>query len=155
MKNIHYILLGIVLLLVFSKCDEMGDLCLSNQNAVQAGLYSTYHTADKDTVMTDLYIKGIGNDSLLYSDASANKLFLPLSMHNDSTAFQIKIKTLLDTLWFSYSRKLVYVSGDCGMFVESEIDTVWFTGRFIDSVAIIDPYIRYNENIENIKIYIK
>jgi hypothetical protein len=105
--------------------------------------------------MTDLYIKGIGNDSLLYSDASANKLFLPLSMHNDSTAFQIKIKTLLDTLWFSYSRKLVYVSGDCGMFVESEIDTVWFTGRFIDSVAIIDPYIRYNENIENIKIYIK
>jgi len=144
-----------MLLLFFSKCDEMGDICLSNQNAAQAGLYSSYHTSDTDTVLTDLDIKGIGNDSLLYEDASLSKLFLPLSMHSDTTAFQIKIKTLLDTLWFSYKRTLVHVSGDCGMFVESDIDTVWFTGRFIDSIAISDPFIRYNENIENIKIYIK
>ncbi len=154
MKNIYYIFLVVILAIVFGRC-ETSDICLSNQNATQAGLYSAYSTTDKDTVLTDLYVLGIGReDSLLYDSVALNKLFLPLSMHADTTAFMIKVKTLTDTIWFVYNRDLTYVSGDCGMAVDIELDTIWFTDRFIDSVAIIEPFIRYNENTENIKLYI-
>jgi len=133
----------------------MGGICLSNQNAAQAGLYSSYHSGDVDTMLNDLYILGIGReDSLLYDSAHVSELFLPLSMHSDTTGFIVRVRTLTDTLWFSYTRDLSYVSGECGMAVEMNIDTVWHTDRFLDSVAIIQPLIRYNENVENIKIYI-
>ena len=155
MKNIFYILSVVVLIFVFSRCNEMGGICLSNQNAAQVGLYSSYHHGDVDTVLTNLYIAGIGReDSLVYDSATVSDLFLPLSMHRDTTGFIIKVKTLIDTLWFAYSRNLTYVSGDCGMAVEIDVDTVWFTDRFLDSVVIIQPLIRYNENVENIKLYI-
>ncbi len=154
MKNVYYIILIVILAAVFGRC-ETSDICLSNQNAAQAGLYSAYSHTDKDTVLTDLYVYGIGSEnSLLYDSVSLNKLFLPLSMHSDTSMYLIKVKTLLDTIWFKYKRDLTYVSGDCGMAVEIELDTIWFTDRFIDSVAIIQPFIRYNENVENIKLYI-
>ncbi len=154
MKNVYYIILIVILGVVFGRC-ETSDICLSNQNAAQAGLYSAYSHTDKDTVLTDLYVYGVGSEnSLLYDSVSLNKLFLPLSMHSDTSMYLIKVKTLLDTIWFKYRRDLTYVSGDCGMAVEIELDTIWFTGRFIDSVAIIQPFIRYNENVENIKLYI-
>jgi hypothetical protein len=154
MKNVYYIILIVILGFVFGRC-ETSDICLSNQNSAQVGLYSAFSKVDKDTVLTDLYILGVGReDSLLYDSVSLNKLFLPLSMHSDTSTFLIKVKTLLDTIWFVYDRNLTYVSGDCGMAVEIELDTVWFSDRFIDSVAIIQPFIKYNENIENIKLYI-
>ena len=154
MKNVYYILLVAILGVVFGRC-ESSDICLSNQNAAQVGLYSAYSHSDKDTVLTNLYVLGIGReDSLLYDSGSLSKMFLPLSMHADTTAYLVKVKTLIDTVWFTYNRDLTYVSGDCGMAVEIELDTIWFTGRFIDSVSIIQPFIRYNENVENIKLYI-
>ncbi len=154
MKNVYYIILAVILGIIFGRC-ETSDICLSNQNAAQTGLYSAYSHTDKDTVLTNLYVLGLGKgDNLLYDSVSLNKLFLPLSMHSDTTAYLIKVKTLLDTIWFVYKRDLSYVSGDCGMAVEIELDTILFTGRFIDSVAIIQPFIKYNENTENIKLYI-
>ncbi len=155
MKNTVYIALAFILSVIFVKCDNMdGDICLSNQNSVQASLYSAYSPDDKDTVLTDLYVQGVGNDSLLYDSVATSSLFLPLAMHTDTTAYRIKVKALLDTIWFVYKRDLSYISGNCGLTMNIEIDTVFFTGRFIDSVAINYPYILYNENIENVKIYI-
>jgi len=155
MKNVIYIISAVLLSIVFWKCDSGGgDICLSNQNAAQAGLYSAHSLSDKDTVLTDLYIQGVGNDSILYDSVAVNSLFLPLSMQTDTTAYRIKVKTLLDTIWFVYKRDLSYVTSDCGLTMNIGIDTVLFTGRFIDSVAVIYPYILYNENIENVKIYI-
>ncbi len=155
MKYVFYIVLTIILSVIFGRCDSGGDdICLSNQNAAQAGLYSAHSLSDKDTVLTDLYIQGVGNDSILYDSVAVNSLFLPLSMHTDTTAYRIKVKTLLDTIWFVYRRDLSYVSSSCGLTMNIEIDTILFTGRFIDSVAINYPYILYNENIENVKIYI-
>jgi hypothetical protein len=152
MKNFYYILITVVLTASFSSCDEMGNICLSNQNSAQAGLYSAY-TA-RDTVLTELYVHGIGNDSLLYDSVAISKLFLPLSMHADTSAFRIKVRRLIDTIWFVYKRDLSYVSGDCGLTVSIELDTIWFTNRFIDSVAIDYPFVEYNESIENVKIFI-
>jgi hypothetical protein len=152
MKKIAYIIIAVIVSILFTKCDEMGDICLSNQNAAQAGLYSSY--TDADTILRELYVHGLGNDSLLYDSVAINKLFLPLSMHSDTTAFRIMVRRLIDTIWFTYKRDLSYVSGDCGFTVSIELDTIWFTRRFIDSVAIDYPFIEYNESIENVKIYI-
>jgi len=153
MKNFYHITIAAILsVFFFSSCDEMGDICLSNQNAAQAGLYSAY--TDRDTVLTELYVHGIGNDSLLYDSVAISKLFLPLSMHADTSAFRIKVRRLIDTIWFAYKRDLSYVSGDCGFTVSIELDTIWFTNRFIDSVAIDYPFVEYNESIENVKIFI-
>ena len=154
MKTIYHITAAVVLAVIIGRCDSSGDICLSNQNAAQAGLYTAHSNSDKDTVLTELYVQGVGNDSILYENVSTSDLFLPLTMHADTSAFTIKVKTLLDTIWFVYKRDLEYVSGDCGFAVSIEIDTIFFTERFIDSVAIDYPYVKYNENIENVKIYI-
>jgi len=152
MKNIYYIITAIILTIIFGRCDDMGGICLSNQNAAQTGLYSA-HTK-RDTVLTDLYVQGVGNDSILYENVATSDLFLPLSLQKDTTAFALKVKSLRDTIWFVYKRDLTYVSGDCGFGENIEIDTIWFNGRFIDSVSIDYPFVKYNEDIDNVKIFI-
>jgi hypothetical protein len=154
MKRTVFLLSVLFFSIVLIRCSP-DDICLSNQNAVQVGFYSAYSETDKDTTLSDLSVFGVGrSDSLLYRNVAVNKLFLPLSMHVDTTAFLLKVSTLQDTLWLAYKRRLSYVSGNCGMAVEITVDTMWFNGRFIDSVAIVQPLIKYNENVENIKLYI-
>jgi len=135
--------------------DETNDFCLSNQQSVQSGFYSPYHTTDVDSTVSGVTIWSTDIDSLTYDSATVNKTFLPLSMMNDSSQFIIEINKSKDTITFVHSKELSFVSGECGFIFRFEIDTILYSDNsFIDSVVIDYPSIVYGENIENVKIYL-
>jgi len=157
--------LFIVVVLILSAACNNSSMCLSDQSAIQAGLYSGSSGKDKDTTLTHFFMWGLNNpgDSVLLTNVNASKLYMPSNINRDSTEFIIRqerlvsgeVKGVNDTLLFIYSRQLEYVSGDCGFTYNLELDTILHTFHLIDSVRISYSSVIYNENIENVKIYIE
>ncbi len=152
-KNLIYIIFGILLLLP-AACTQ-DQICLSNQHAVQTGFYSGRASVDKDTALQNSSVYGVNpqRDSI-YARETFQSMFLPLSFNNDTTIFVIDNNSLIDTLWFSHSKEMIYISRECGFTFNFTLDSVWFTRVFVDSVAIDVKAVNYGENFENVKIYI-
>lgn len=147
-------LVGFLLAVVMSSCGAE-DICLSYQHNVQVGLYSSRSVADKDTLLTEVSVWGVGkSDTLLYRNQSVSGLFLNLNLNDSVTAYVIQTRTLKDTLEFTYRKQLEAVSGSCGPAFHITLEAVRHSNLFIDSVSLAHPSIRYNENLENVKIYI-
>jgi hypothetical protein len=154
MKIVHWLYIFLVINIFYACGDDKGDFCLSNQQSVQTGFYSAH--SDKDTTLENTSIYGINrNDSLLYNEETVWKTFLPLSMLNDTSHFIVEANGNKGTLSFVHQKELDFISEECGFIFRFELDTVIYSGdSFIDSVAIDYSSIVYNENIENVKIYI-
>jgi len=152
-KYLLYLAFGICLLLPWSCTQD--EICLSNQNAVQTGFYSVLSGDNTDTILENSSVYGIDpiNDSI-YIDESIQSMFLPLSFNSDTTTYVIDNNGLKDTLWFSHTKEMVYISRECGFTFNFTIDSVWFTKVFVDSVFIEVENVNYNESLENVKIYI-
>ena len=134
-------------------CNAEDDMQLSYQHTVQAGLYSM-HTHN-DTTLTQVQIFGIGReDSLLYDVETIGKLFLNLNLSRCTTEFVFCTQTLQDDLFFTYRKQKEPVSGSSGIAMELTLDSVGHTTTFIDSIAIVESKIRYNESLENIQIFV-
>ena len=154
-KKITFQLLFVVLLGFVVKSCTTDDVVLSYQHNVQAGFYSARSVSHKDTTLTDVKIYGIGReDSALYNTSSISKLFLNLNLNQAQTGYIIHTKTLQDTIMFWYTKELTPISGAGGVTFALTIDSVGYTNTFIDSVSIIYPQLEYNENAENVKIFI-
>lgn len=149
-----FFLLVLVLAFYSASCTQE-EMCLSNQHALQLGLYSAYSTTDSDTSLVSATVYGInpGKDSI-YKSEPVNKLFLPLSFISDTTAFVIDEGSLRDTIWFRHSKEMKYISRDCGFTYNFKLDSIWFTDEIVDSVAISNAGVNYSESLENVKIYI-
>jgi len=155
LKNvINNVMILLSLLVVINSSCTPESICLSNQNALQAGLYSAYSVSQKDTILPSFSIIGIGNNDSVYSKEPVQKMFLPLSFTNDSTAFLLENNTIKDTLWIAHSKELHYISRKCGYAFNFKIDTIWSSSAFIDSIYLDVKSVRYNENIENVKIFV-
>lgn len=142
-------------IIIFSCEDGSSDFCISNQQSVQTGFYSASSLTDKDTTVEDVVVYSLGIDSITYDTVSVNKLFLPLSMHNDTSQYIIEMNNLKDTISFVHQKELDFVSGECGFIFSFYLDTILFSDvSFIDSVAIDYDEINYNESFENVKIYL-
>jgi len=102
---------------------------------------------------TTIFGVGMDNDSI-YKNENVNLMFLPLSFDGDTTSFVIFQQTLRDTIHFVHTKNLSFISRKCGFNFDFTLDTVYFTGTFIDSVSITYPLVRYNENFDNVQIYI-
>lgn len=134
-------------------CNAEDDLQLSYQHTVQVGLYSR-HTHN-DTTLMAVQVYGVGReDSLLYDVESVGSLFLNLNLSRCTTEYVFRTQTLEDDIFFGYHKQKVPVSGSSGIAMEVTLDTVGHTTTFIDSIAVVEPVIRYNESLENIQIYI-
>ena len=131
------------------------EICLSNQHALQAGLYSARSERQKDTTLISASVYGVGEgmDSI-YKDEAVSKLFLPLSFDSDTTAFVIDEGVLRDTIWFRHTKELIYISRNCGFTYDFTIDSIWYTTVLVDSVAVDKPGVKYSENAENVKIFV-
>jgi hypothetical protein len=142
-------------LFLMSAC-EGEEACLSNQHAVQVGMYSTWSEpgVDKDTTLNSVSLMGLGRTDSLYREENLSELFMPLDFERDTTSFVLTAQTLRDTLSFVYSSELDFISGDCGYIFSFELDTVLHSRAFIDSVSVTYPFIEYGESLENIKLYI-
>lgn len=155
LKNkVKYSIFGLFLIFVLATACTPESICLSNQNAMQTGFYSAYSKSKKDTLLTNFSVVGLGLNDSVYSKESVQKLFLPLSFDSDITAFILENNTFKDTLWVKHSKELYYISRKCGYAFNFKIDTVWFTSAFIDSAYVETKTVRYNENVENVEIFI-
>lgn len=141
-------------LLIPAGCNQ-DDLCLSNQHALQTGFYSAFSTTLKDTVLKDATVYGLGLDDVpLYNKQEVVKMYLPLSFEGDETVFVLNSSSLFDTIWVVHSKELKFISRECGFTFDYKIDTVRYTKSFVDSVALFYPYVKYGENVENVKIFL-
>jgi hypothetical protein len=150
--NCSKILTFFVIFILLSGCNA-DDICLSNQNALHADFFSMETKERVAMLRTTIWGLGMPEDSTIYNDEPVSKMFLKLSFDKDTTSFIIMRQTIKDTIHFVHSKKLDFVSRKCGFTFNFKIDTVYFTGIFIDSVAVINPNIKYNENIDNLEIY--
>ncbi len=158
-KN-YWQLIIIAILIISSSCTE-NDLCLSGQSNIQAGLYSGSSGVAKDTSLNGFYLWGLNapNDSILIDSVKTKSMHMPVDINIDSSKFVIREKAIAsdlnDTLIFYYQRQLSYVSGECGFTYNLNLDSVKYTNNFVDSVVIDYASVLYNENLENVKIYIE
>lgn len=161
----RFILALMVVVAILESCNPEDDRLLSYQHTVQVGFYSAY--TKKDTVLVNVRVWGenrpnneyVQSDTLLYDynedkTESINKLFLNLNMNADSTVFFLKSRTLVDRLSFYYTKSLEPVSGAGGITMEMRIDTMYHTQQNIISAEIVHKPIKYNEDRENVKLYI-
>ncbi len=130
------------------------EACLSNQHAVQVGMYSAWSAEDKDTTLNNVSLVGLERTDSIYQNEDVSELFMPLNYERDTTTFILSAKTLRDTLSFVYSSELDFISGDCGYIFSFELDTILHTRAFIDSAFVQYPLVKYGESFENIKLYI-
>ena len=151
--NYFKILIFLIISILFSRCN-VDDICLSNQNALHAEFFSMETKGRINVPRTTIYGLGMPEDSTIYMEETVNKMFLKLSYSSDTTSYVIINQTLQDTIHFIHTKKLDFISRKCGFSFDFKLDTVYFTGIFIDSVAIINPGIKYNENFDNVEIYI-
>ena len=147
------ILICLVISVLFSGC-SVDDMCLSNQNALHGNFFSM--ETKKAVAVEKITIFGLGmpEDSTIYKEETVSKMFLKLSYSSDTTSYVIIKQTLKDTIHFVHSKKLDFISRKCGFNFNFKLDTVLFTGIFIDSVAIKHSTVKYNENFDNVEIYI-
>ena len=143
----------IMLAIAFADCTR-AEICLSNQHAVQGRFFSAINTRN-DTILNEVSIRGLGNDSLLHANEQVSRMFLPLSFSTDTTVFIIAVGTRVDTLWFKHQSEHYFISRECGLTWNFNIDSAWFAGTIIDSVYTGNPNVNYGENIENIRIFIR
>ena len=161
-KQIGHVIVA-VSILILASCED-SSLCLSGQNAIQSGLYSGVSGEAKDTTLSGIYMWGVElatltDMPLLIDSANVSSMYMPTDIERDSTMMILREETiasdLQDTLLFIYTRELNYVNGECGFTYNLELDTVIHTINIIDSVVISYPSVKYNETIENVKIFIE
>ncbi|MDO4462770.1 MAG: DUF6452 family protein [Bacteroidia bacterium] len=149
-----------LLMMICVACNPEDDRLLSYQHTVQVGLYSA-HTHN-DTTLVNVKVWGenrpttdnVRVDSLLYDEPQVGSLFLNLNMNADSTVFYIKNRTLVDRVSFYYSKSLESVSGAGGITMEMKLDTMFHTMQSINSAKMVHKPIRYNEDRENVQLFI-
>lgn len=155
MKLLSGIVIFGFIVMVFTSGCQGEEACLSNQHAVQAGLYSAWSEEDKDSTLQDVSLVGIGRIDSIYRTQSLSELFMPLNFEEDTSTFVVAVSaTMKDTLSVVYRKELDFISRDCGYIFTFDIDTILYSNAFIDSVAISYPTVKYGESTENIKLYI-
>ncbi len=140
-------------LIAFSSCNQ--NLCEESTDVnFRIGFYTIDNGRERDSVVNNLTIYGIGReDSLLYNQAIAQKITLPLSLVADTSQFVIQINESEDLCIVEYTRFVRLVSHDCGFINEFDIHDIEYTKVNIDSAAIVQSKVTNFEEV-HIKIYL-
>lgn len=153
MKLVKKIFPAIAGFLLIFGCNT-GEVCLSNQHALRADFLSAWSETDKDSILSNVSLVGVGMTDSIYRNEETSDLFMPLNFKSDTTSFVLSGQTRRDTIRVVHGSELDFISGECGYIFAFEIDTVMHTEAFIDSISMEYPIIKYGESTKNIKIYI-
>ena len=142
-------------------CEEFCEE--SNRTSVVINFYSSVD--DALLTVKKVEIKGIENDSLLYSPSfrqtDFSQVMLPVNPSVDIMSFSIKNDTLpADTIIIKYTRRTGFISSECGCVTYAEIKeelertsntmtNMVVTNHNVTTVSYRDKVI----NAENIRIY--
>ena len=137
-------------------CEEFCEE--SDRTAVVVNFYSL---TDELLIVKKIEIRGIENDSLLYSKTDHSQVMLPVNPSADIMSFSIKNDTLpADTIIIKYTRRTGFISSECGCVTYAEIQEdpertnntitdMVVTNHNVTTVSYRDRVI----NAENIRIY--
>lgn len=100
-------------------------------------------------------IWGIECDTMPYIEVkNQNKLWLPLRVDTAVTTYQIRWHELHDFITIHHTNDRQFISNACGCMVYHTIDTVLFSGAFIDSVEVLNTIVSGTTE-ENILLYLR
>ncbi len=157
MKKIIYILLMIVL---FVGCNGEDDTCRKPKkvNCKISFFLDTINTKtgnlDKlKRAVDSLWVKGVGIDKYLYKNKKGlSEIILPLNKFQKKSTFAITINTYVDTIEIVHKNLNEYLSLNCGTIRTYEIDTVYSTKHFIDTILIKNKKVN-TFNVEHLQIH--
>ena len=143
---------------VLQGCNAAG--CTDNKSSLPlAGFYS-YQSLEPVTIR-DISVGAVGapNDSLLLEKGSANRLYMPFNIGQNSTTYFIRYTAeglddprYFDTITFNYNRVPYFASEECGAMYSYEITSVTNTFHRIDSLAFSCPFLN-NVDRESFHIF--
>lgn len=153
----------LVLLLTFAiaSCDNGGDCSIYNvayyrtlfYNAItdendKEEPYQFYETIDVSLVIN-------GKDSVVANHLTeATELTLPMCYTQECDTVVLHIgNNVEDTLFVEHTNIPMFLSMDCGTAMYHNITAIRHTNNYIDSVAIVHPFVDFNAH-ENVKLYI-
>lgn len=150
----YYIILLLIIMAIWSCTD---DHCNADtESLLDATLTVTDETLNDINFVENLSIYSPEwSDSIYYSESGDdNVLGFVLSPFSDTTeiVFTSKDAPLNDTLFVYYQRDYTFFSQECGFVPNFEIDTVFHSYNYIDSVEIINKEISVDKN-GKIQIY--
>ena len=157
-RTISAILLLFVIIL--SACDNGGD-CKIYNTAYYRTLFRSIDAIIGDEVPytfpepLDIRLVVNGSDSLVINNMTSDtELALPMCYTQECDTLLLEFGTITtDTLFVEHTNIPYFISMDCGTGMYHNITGVRHTKNFIDSAAIIHPFINFDAH-ENIKLYI-
>ena len=145
------IMIGILFLM--GSCEE-DQICDENARTyLNAGFYKAEEGALQDSVLNNLKIRAIGMDSLIYDSSGISKIKLPLDYGNSQTSFLMINDSVSDTLRFTYDKKMIFISYQCGFAPTYNLLSTTNSYHGIDSAIIINSKIETLDE-ENLRIYL-
>lgn len=148
-----FLLLGTVLTLFLSNCSNTQG-CHQNLYVVMtAGLDTLRNDTIVATTMDSVWVKGVGNDSILYNNTkSVSQLNLPLQENKNISQFAIRSNAIYDTITCYHTNIQQFISLECGCEINFLLDSVKTTNHRIKSVQIVQKNVN-SQSIENIQIF--
>jgi len=168
MKAKNFILIAICIS-TLSSC-IVDEQCRQNKNVELGATF--YHVSKNQTTgavsqlsltIDSVTVKGLSYDSvnnkyfyvdsILYNKSkSISNVYLPLHKFSNTTKYEVKFNTTVDTLTILHTNSVQYLSLECGCMKVHNLDTVLTTNHFVDSVRIINHNVK-TDNAENLRIY--
>lgn len=150
--KIYILLLATILI----GCDSGYDCYLENIAHNRIGFYKEGNAEVKyefpEVLTVSLMVNG--KDSIVVNHIqNADALQLPMSYTNtcDTVIFSYG-NDIADTIRFFHENILFYQSMECGTIMYHRLDSIRNTSRYIDSIAIVKDYVKFDAD-ENVKIF--
>ncbi len=166
MKKVYIPILFIIAFISFGAC-EKDDICVDGDTPL---MVLRFYDVDNPTVLkkvTKFRIVGVGQNTTVttVSDRTdLDSISIPLKVTEDSTGFYFinnsaDVDSLevgdLDTLYFNYTRKNIFVSRACGYITNYEnlsSDLKTETDNWIKDIEIVNPLVE-NSTAAHVKIF--
>jgi hypothetical protein len=130
--------------------DELRDPCLQPTNvAVRLALKQVRDTLRVDTGLAKAILIPLGGKTALQFGNGATTLSAYLSPQSDFCQYLFtadSFATVPDTLSFSYSRKITFLSNACGFTTFFTLSRATATGNAIDSFLLVNPLVNNDAN---------
>ena len=151
-------LLLIVCAITIGSCDSGYECGIEKTSYNRIKFYNIDNNIESEYKFPDVLTVSLvvnGKDSIVINHLEgANSLQLPISYTQecDTVVFFYENK-VTDTLFVKHENIPYFISMECGLAMYHRLQSVEHTDAFIDSVAIINDYVNFDNN-ENIKLYL-
>lgn len=151
-------IISVALCCLFPGCDSGYDCSLNNIAYNHVGFYITdvngIESAYKFPEVLTVSLLVNGRDSIVVNHIQdTDGLTLPVSYTGNCDTLIFSYESgAVDTLYIGHDNIPFYQSMECGVIMHHKLTEIGHTDIFIDSIAIKDATINFDNN-ENIKIY--